>query len=256
MAKEYRAFHRVVPEYCHRYMYDGIVCDVPITNLLQSEIGMLIPGKSHSWDESRNSRVSIETLDFAQVRTSTCMIGVGSPAGARRGGGDHRPDPAPFPADDGTLSPPAADQHSRQWRTQNGRVGRVWGIATGEAQRPPNDGPGNHRIPLSDAAAQSVDVAGGMGVWNGGQRPSLLRRGAPAKMQTCSATEGRDRRTDAGYGRPQARHRMRPDDRPTLRAVGTFDVCSSAAVNSDLSCFLYRGWLKRPYLHCRADSVA
>ena len=131
MAKEYRAFHRVVPEYCHRYMYDGIVCDVPITNLLQSEIGMLIPGKSHSWDESRNSRVSIETLDFAQVRTSTCMIRVGSPAGARRGG-DHRPDPA----DDGTLSPPAADQHSRQWRTQNGRVGRVWGIATGEAQRP------------------------------------------------------------------------------------------------------------------------
>ena len=136
MAKEYRAFHRVVPEYCHRYMYDGIVCDVRITNLLQSEIGMLIPGKSHSWDESRNSRVSIETLDFAQVRTSTCMIGVGSPAGARRGGGDHRPDPAPFPADDGTLSPPAADQHSRQWRTQNGRVGRVWGIATGEAQWP------------------------------------------------------------------------------------------------------------------------
>ena len=40
--------------------------------------------------------------------------------GARRGG-DHRSDPAPFPADDGTPTPPADDQHSRQWHTQNGR---------------------------------------------------------------------------------------------------------------------------------------
>jgi len=48
---------------------------------------MLIPGKSHSRDESHNSRVSIETLDFARVRTFTCVIGVGSPAGARMGGG-------------------------------------------------------------------------------------------------------------------------------------------------------------------------
>ena len=49
--------------------------------------GMLIPGKSHSRDESHNSRVSIETLDFARVRTFTRVIGVGSPAGARMGGG-------------------------------------------------------------------------------------------------------------------------------------------------------------------------
>ena len=48
---------------------------------------MLIPGKSHSRDDSHNSRVSIETLDFARVRTFTCVIGVGSPAGARMGGG-------------------------------------------------------------------------------------------------------------------------------------------------------------------------
>ena len=27
------------------------------------------------------------------------------------------------------------------------------------------------------------------------------------------------------------------------------------ALNSDLSCFLYRVRLKRPYLHCRADAV-
>jgi len=58
---------------------------------------MLIRGKSHSRDESRNSRVSIKTLSFARIGTFTCAIGVGSPAGAREGG-DHRPDPAPFPA--------------------------------------------------------------------------------------------------------------------------------------------------------------
>ena len=57
-------------------------------------------------------------------------------------------------------------------------------------------------------------------------------------------TEGRDRRPDVGYGRPQARRRTPPDDRPTLRSVGTFDVCSNGAVNSDLSCFLYT--LQRP----------
>jgi len=88
---------------------------------------MLIPGKSHSRDESRNSRVSIETLDFARVRIFTCVIGVGSLAGAQRG--DHRPDPVPFPADDGTPLPPADDQHSWQWRAQNG-----WGEGTGGAR--------------------------------------------------------------------------------------------------------------------------
>jgi len=76
------------------------------------------------------------------------------------------------------------------------------------------------------------------------------------QKQMRSTTEGHDCRSDAGYGRPQARHRTRPDDRLTLRAVGTFDVCSNAVVNSDLSCSLYRGRLKWPYLHCQDDSVA
>jgi len=80
-------------------------------------------------------------------------------------------------------------------------------------------------------------------------------------VRTCQNTcwehdGGRYHRPDAGCGRPQARSRTRPDDRPTLRAVGTFDVSSNAAVNSDLSCSLYRGRLKQPYLHCRADAVA
>jgi len=56
------------------------------------------------------------------------VIGVGSPAGARRG--CHRRDPAPFPADDGTPTPPADDQHSRQWHAQNDR----W-EGTGERDR-------------------------------------------------------------------------------------------------------------------------
>jgi len=47
---------------------------------------MLIRGKSHSRDESRNSRVSIKTLSFARIGTFTCVIGVGSPVGAREGG--------------------------------------------------------------------------------------------------------------------------------------------------------------------------
>ena len=38
------------------------------------QLGMLIPGKSLSRDESRNSRVSTETLDFAWVRTFTLSL--------------------------------------------------------------------------------------------------------------------------------------------------------------------------------------
>ena len=43
-------------------------------------------------------------IDFARVRTFSWVIGVGSPAGARRVEGDHQPEPAPFPANDGTPS--------------------------------------------------------------------------------------------------------------------------------------------------------
>ena len=44
-------------------------------------LGTLIPGKPHSRVKSRNSRVSIETLDFA-LRTFTCVIEAGLLAGA------------------------------------------------------------------------------------------------------------------------------------------------------------------------------
>jgi len=43
------------------------------------KVGLLIPGKLHSRVESRDSRVSFETLDFARVHTSG-VIGVGSSA--------------------------------------------------------------------------------------------------------------------------------------------------------------------------------
>ena len=88
-------------------------------------------------------------------------------------------------------------------------------------------------------------------------RETRAAAGSPAPWCTCqSVTESPGYRYIAGYRRPQARCRTRPDNQPTLWAVGTFDVCFNAAVNSDLSCFVYRGRLTRPYLHCRADSVA
>jgi len=136
------------------------------------------------------------------------MIGVGSPAGARRG--CHRPDPAPFPADDGTPTPPADDQHSRQWRAQNG--GGLRRSVTGEAQRP--SAPGRRARespppPPSDAAGCGRDgrvkrraAAGSSAPWGTCQKADVQRDG-----RTRS-----DRRPDAGYGRPQARRRTRPDD--------------------------------------------
>jgi len=42
--------------------------------------------------------------------------------------------------------------------------GGYGGSATGEAQRPQDDGSRNYRLPPSDVAGQSVDVAGRMGV--------------------------------------------------------------------------------------------
>jgi len=53
------------------------------------------------------------------------LLPVLQPLGHEGRGGDRRPDPAPFPADDRTPSLPADDRHSGRWRTQNGR-GRVW----------------------------------------------------------------------------------------------------------------------------------
>jgi len=90
---------------------------------------------------------------------------------------------------------------------------RNQGIAM--ADRPPDDGPGN-RPPPSDATRQLVVVAGAqrIGAFNGGQRSGLQRRGACVETRAGNATEGgHDRRPDAGYRRPEACRRTRPDDR-------------------------------------------
>jgi len=78
-----------------------------------------------------NPGLSAPVSSTLTTRTFACVIGVGSPVG----GGDHWPDPAPFPADDGTPSPPADDQHSRQWRAHNGRW-EVMGERDRGRQRP------------------------------------------------------------------------------------------------------------------------
>jgi len=129
---------------------------------------MLIPRKSHSRDESRNSRVSIKTRDFTRVRTFTCVIGVGSPAGARREGeitGRTRRRCWPMTGPHRRL---------RMINVAGGGApkmagGRVRGTMTGKTQwrsasrRWDGESPGNQRLPPSYAAGQSVDVVGGMG---------------------------------------------------------------------------------------------
>jgi len=89
-------------------------------------------------------------IDFARVRTFTWVIGVGSPAGVRRGRGDYRPDPAPFPD----------DQHRPAVACSKRSGGRYRGSATGEVQRlsargrragesPPPRPPVGHRWTIS-----------------------------------------------------------------------------------------------------------
>jgi len=145
-----------------------------------------------------------------------------------------------FPAADGTPSAPADDQHSRQWCAQNSR-GRVRGSATGEVQRPSAPGrlagesppPPPRRTPLDNRSTSR----GGDGC--------VKRRavaGSPAPWRTCQSRHAA-RRRDAIADRTDRMLGM-GDHRPTvgrarMMAVGTFDVCSNAAVNSDLSCFLY-----------------
>jgi len=175
---------------------------------------MLIPGKSHSRDESRNSRVSIETLDFARVRTFTCVIRVGSPVGVQRGRGDHRLDPASFPTDDGTPSPPAGDQHSRQWRAQNGRGG-YGGVRPGKCNGLQTTGWGITASPhqtsldnqLTSRAGWAREMAGSGRVSGAGAHLSKSRRAARRRDLIANWMPGMgDHRPAIGRGRTISRH--------------------------------------------------
>jgi len=215
---------------------------------------MLIPMKSHSRVKSRNSRVSIETLDFARLRDRSWITGGGVKGGAIAGQTRHR-------------SRPMTGPHHCLWRIDiagggapKTAGGEVRGSAVkrsgrsapgGPPRRRAGESPAPRRTPLNN---RSTSRGGGIHTRNGGQRPGLRRRGTRVETHAGNVMGGGDRRL--GYGRPQTRRRTRLEDRPTLRAVVTFDVCCNAAVNCDLSCFLYRVRLKRPYLHCRADAVA
>jgi len=132
---------------------------------------MLIHGKSHSRDKSGNSRVSIETPNFARVRTFTCVIGVGSTAGREGGGaitgqtGRHSGTPSP-PAgrvrgerDQGSAM--AIDPRTMRRGITASPVGRHWTIG----QRRGRDGRVKRRAAAGSPApwctCQQADVQHG-----------------------------------------------------------------------------------------------
>jgi len=86
---------------------------------------------------------------------------------------------------------------------------------------------------LSDTAGQSVDVAGGCARETAG---SGRVSGAVVHLSNSRRAA---RRRDAIADRMPGMGDHRPAiGRGRMMEVGTFDVCSNAAVNSDLSCFL------------------
>ena len=170
--------------------------------------------------------------------------------GREGGRGDHRPDPAPFPADDGTPTLPADDQHSRQWHAQNGQrgYGGAW-PGKHNGHRPPDDRPGNHRLSPSDAAGRARDecvkwraAAGSPAPWRTCQKADVQRDGGTRSPTGCWVWETTGPPSDAdGWWRPahlmSALTRLR-----TVIFLVSYIHCKSR--------------LKRPFLHCRADSVA
>jgi len=129
------------------------------------------------------------------------MIGVRSPAGARRG----RPALTPFPANAGIPLPPADNRHSRWWRAQCHKT--AGGLVQEERDRgslmaigPQTVGRGI-TMPPSDTAGQSVDVAG----WACKTAGSGRRCGVP--VETLAGNVMGDAIADwtPGTGNPQAR---------------------------------------------------
>jgi len=113
-----------------------------------------------------------------------------------------------------------------------GYVGARPGKCSGHP--PPDDGPGNHRLPPRRTPLDNRST-----LWGDGRVKRRAAAGSPAPWRTCQNT---DVQPDGGTRSPTGMPGM-GDHRPAvghgqMMAVGTFDVCSNAAVNSDLSSFL------------------
>jgi len=156
------------------------------------------------------------------------------------------PPPPSRPA--GDLTPITLISDARPYGSKRRKTAGGAYQGSAMADQPPEDGTGNRpaprRMPLDNQLTSRAD--------------GHVKRRAAAKSlapwRTCRNTGWeRDGGTRSPTG-PQVREIHR--HRPTLRVVGTFHVCSNKAANSDLSCFLYRGRLKRLHLHCQADAVA
>ena len=149
-----------------------------------------------------------------------------------------------FPADAGTPSPPADDRHSDiagGGAPEIAGGGGYRGSATGEAQWliglwmagrgiavPPSS---------SDAAGQSVDITGG---WE--RKPAGRGRVSGTAVHLWKSRLGTQ-----GGGRIADR----------MPGTGDHTLAVGRSANISVIFFVtYRGRLKRPHLHCRADAVA
>ena len=135
----------------------------------------------------------VRTYEYNHLRDQSWIAGR-----ARRG--CHRLDPAPFPADDGTPSAPADDQHSRQWCAQNGR-GRVRGSSTGEAQRPSAPGRRARKSPPTPRRTPLDNRSTSRGGWASETAGSGRVSGAVAHLsKSRRAAQRRDATTDRMLG--------------------------------------------------------
>ena len=153
--------------------------------------------------------------------------------------GDHRPDPAPFPADDGTPSRLRTINIASSCALKTVRVEGTGGARPGKCNghRPADDAPGNHRLPPPVGHRWTIGRRRG----GNGRVKRWAAAASLAPWRTCqNADVQRDRGTRAIADRMPGMGDPRPAvGRGRMMALGKFDVCSNAAVNSDLSCFLY-----------------
>jgi len=171
-------------------------------------------------------------VDFARVRTLPAWSELDRRRGREGGRGDHRTDPAPFPADDGTPTPPADDQHSRQWHAQNG-----WGVP-GELDRGSTTTIG----PRTTGRRITASPVGRRWTREGWAREMASRgrvSGAVAHLSKSRCEHDGGTRSPTGCWVCETTGPPSDAAGWWRSALGTFDVCCKAAVNSDLSCFLY-----------------